>query len=119
MNKIILPCIFGKKSKDTLMPYNASITLTLDETFLITRTVYKYETPIIENDEMSGYKINLANEKNYMLKSMINAIGVGYDNDMDVYFLSFCVAGINSYINVESAEKGNELLNQLIEWWKS
>lgn len=117
--KITLPCIFGLKSKDKLIGETGSIVLTLDEMFLITRTQYRYETLVIEDDELSGYKLQTTNEKSYLKKSSIEQIGVGYDNEMEVYFIAITYGSKNSFINVESAEKGNELLNQLIEWWKS
>ncbi len=119
MTKIKLPPIFGPKSKSRLTGTNGYISLTLDKEFLITRTSYTYEEPKIEEDELSGYKYGFMNEKSYQKKEMISSIGVGYDNDNSVYFVSVCVAGVNSFINVESAENGNELLNQLVEWWQS
>lgn len=119
MTKIKLPPIFGVKSKSRLTGTDGYIHLTLDDDFLITRTYYTYESPKIEDDELSGYKNELMNEKCFMKKAMISSIGVGYDNDNAVYYVSMCVAGVNSFINVESAEKGNELLNTLIEWWRA
>lgn len=118
MIKIEIPIIFGTKCKDRLI--NAAVTkLTLDDKFLIGRTVYRYETFIDKDDEKKGYKEELINEKSYTSKDKIVQIGVAYDGEDDVYYV--CVEKItkNMFFNVESAEKGNELLNQLIEWWKS
>jgi hypothetical protein len=116
--QIEIPIVFGSKSKDRIIKASFS-KLTLDEKFLIGRTVYRYETPIDKDDEKKGYKEELINEKSYTAKDKIVQIGVAYDGEEDVYFVAVEKINKTMFFNVESAEKGNELLNQLIEWWKS
>lgn len=115
---ISLPAIFGKNSKCRIIKDNG-ISITLYDDYMVTRTQYTFEEPKIEDDELSGYKTSLVNEKAFVKKSMIFRIGVGYSSSTETYYIGFTGIGndADSWINVESAEKGNEVLNILKEWW--
>lgn len=118
MIKIELPVLFGSKSRDRLLK-DGVCKITLDGDFLIHRTLYRYETLVDKDDESKGYKEELINEKAYTAKDKIVQIAVAYDDEDDVYFVAVEKVSKTMSFNVESAENGNELLNQLIEWWKS
>lgn len=59
----------------------------------------------------------LVNAKTVFKRSAITSIGIAWDDEGLVYYISFKGAGIDKYINLESAEKANELLEVFTEWW--
>lgn len=109
MITITLPCIFGKKSKNELLK-SKDITIQLCENVFIGRTNYWYK-------DGEDFKEKLINDKTYIKKTSIENIGVGWDTEDEAYFIAVKGIAIDFYINVESAEKGNEVLDIFIKWW--
>lgn len=109
MITITLPCILGKKSKDELIT-SKDITIQLCENALIGRTNYWYK-------DGEDFKEKLINDKSYFKKAAIENIGIAWSNDDEVYFIAIKGVALDFYINVESAEKGNEVLDIFIKWW--
>lgn len=120
MTKITIIPYLGTTTKDRFLPGPFDCSITLTETMMITRQQYNIETPKFGNDEFSGYVDHIYNDTSYIPKDKIVQLGMGYDNEIGSFFLAVekTSGKINSW-NVESAEKGNELLNQLVEWWQS
>lgn len=114
--KITFSAVFGSKNKSRLLE-DKGIYIQLYDTHLVSRAYYIYEEPIVEDDDKSGYKTSICNEKTVIRKSSIDKMGVGYDSKSDCYFFGFTTNGNHDWINVESAEKANEALNILKDWW--
>lgn len=115
-SKIELPPIFGKNSQDRLIS-GSGITLTLEDKALVTRTNYAYDEAIMVDDVVTEYVECKINEKCYLKKDFISRIAIAYDDVDLVYFIAIFCDGGQTTINVESADKGNEVLKTLVNWW--
>lgn len=107
--------VFGAKTKCTLLD-KGGITLTLNDNHLITRTNYQYHGPVDDDDETIGTRDHMVNEKSFIKKDDISMIGIGYDNDQETYFLSIISQNNKTWINLESPEQANEVIDTLIKW---
>lgn len=116
MNKIQLPAIFGKNSQDRLIS-GTGISLTLEDKCLITRTNYTFEEAVEVDGVVVDWEEGRINEKCYIKKDSISKIAVAYDDRAMVYFIAIFSDGVQTTINVEGADKGNEVLKTLVDWW--
>jgi len=80
-----------------------------DEYFTV-RTNYIYK-------DGEDFQEKLINEKSYFKKSVIENIGIGWDSEVEVYFIAAKGVALDAYINLESAEKANEILDVFTKWW--
>lgn len=115
-SKIELPPIFGKNSKDRLIS-GSGIVLTLEDKALVTRTNYVFDEAVEVEGVVVEYLEGKINEKCYIKKDFISRIGIAYDDVELVYFIAIFCDGSQTTINVESADKGNEVLKVLVYWW--
>lgn len=116
MNRIELPAIFGKNSKDRLIS-GSGIVLTLEDKALVTRTNYVFEEAVEVEGVVVEYLEAKINEKCFIKKDFISRIAIAYDDRDLVYFIAIFCDGNQTTINVESADKGNEVLKTLVNWW--
>lgn len=116
--EIIIPIVFGVKSDEILLPGNSFIKFILEEDTLTVRQYYEYNGFIDKEDKSLGREDKIINEKAVFKKDAFHAFGCAYSNEMGCYYVTMQGnTGLDNFSNVETADKANELLSILVDWW--
>jgi hypothetical protein len=116
---ITLPIVFGPKSNDKLLTEDGYCKLILKPDCILTRTYYEYECLKDKDDPLSGKITKLVHERSVTPKRSVVKLYVSWDDEEEVYFVGMDFLSGKYYMNVESAEAGDDLLKRLTTWLMS